>query len=898
MEGQEISRHGDKGSKAWDLGSARWQQRFRFAPGAVPQHRVESLASVETRSHTGGAPSARTLARPANIRRRAAWVVRLHPLWAFLSYAAITALLFHTIVRHLGGRLPSDPGDPVLNTWILWWNSRTVPLTPLWWNAPAFYPSLGVLTFSEHLLGIALISSPVIWLTGDPVVGYNVAFLQSFPLSGLLTYLLCLELTGRRDAAWVGGLAYAFAPYRMSQLAHLQVLSSYWAPLGLFGLHRYCRDGRARWLVVFAFGYAMQGLCNGYFFIFFSVLVALWVIWFVLPFGNPRRLVAIGGAWAVAATVMVPVLLMYRGVHSYYGVRRHLDEITSFSADVLSLVSPARWLDLWGRFHGISRAEGEFWMGLTLALLIAVGLWRSRWLVDRVEPRWLVRVRWGVAILAGVFLAGIAVAVVVGPWEIELLGLRLRSTRTTTPITPALQTLFILAVISPPVVSAWRRRSAFAFYLIAAFLLWLLTLGPYPVLLGKPVLTHGPYLWLMQLPGLDGLRVPARFWTFAMLCLAVAAGLALARAVAPTSRARHLVVAMVAAGLLAEMWSTQAPTARIPARSPALEGMATGPVVELPIHNRDADLAAMFRSMYHGRPVVNGHSGYYAPHYAALAEMLNAFDPAALKRLSGMGVRDVRVDRRNDVDRRCEAYVSRYPDVVRVADDEAEILFRLPPATPDPEWDAPSAYGPALAVAHLRANTNEHLLTMVQDGDLLSRWHTGPQRAGDEVEIELVRARPIGAVVLTLGPYLYDFPRELSIEVSDEGHEWAEAWRGRTALPTYDAGFRDPRRLDVAFPLGGRSARLIRLRQLGQHESYYWSVAELAVLAPAGDFANSPHDRRQPTWQRDFRLRQKRDTTLKSGDRGSLQESARTASGPVVRQSYASLTKRASDGTP
>ena len=120
----------------------------------------------------------------------------------------------------------------------------------------------------------------VFWLTGSPVVSYNVAFLLTFPLSGLAVYLLCFELTHRRDAAWLAGLAFAFAPYRMDQLAHLQVLASYWMPLGLFALHRYYRDPRLRWLALFGVSTLMTGLTNGYFLLFYPPLILFWVLWF------------------------------------------------------------------------------------------------------------------------------------------------------------------------------------------------------------------------------------------------------------------------------------------------------------------------------------------------------------------------------------------------------------------------------------------------------------------------------------------------------------------------------------------------------------------------------------------------------------------------------------------
>ena len=82
-------------------------------------------------------------------------------------------------------------------------------------------------------------------------------------------------LTGRPDAAWVAGLAYGFCPYRIDQLAHLQVLASFWLPLSLLALHRYWQERRPRWLVLFAGAYLLQGLANGYFLLFIPVLLVI-----------------------------------------------------------------------------------------------------------------------------------------------------------------------------------------------------------------------------------------------------------------------------------------------------------------------------------------------------------------------------------------------------------------------------------------------------------------------------------------------------------------------------------------------------------------------------------------------------------------------------------------------
>ena len=93
-----------------------------------------------------------------------------------------------------------------------------MPLTSAWWSGPAFFPAPDTLALSEHLLGLSVLTTPIVWLTGNPVLAYNIAFLLTFLLSAMGAYVLGLTLTKSRGAGFVAGLLYAFAPYRMAQV--------------------------------------------------------------------------------------------------------------------------------------------------------------------------------------------------------------------------------------------------------------------------------------------------------------------------------------------------------------------------------------------------------------------------------------------------------------------------------------------------------------------------------------------------------------------------------------------------------------------------------------------------------------------------------------------------------
>ncbi len=151
---------------------------------------------------------------------------KAHPLaLATLGYVAITIAYTWPLPRHVLDGVAHDAGDPILNAWILWWSTRALPLTAAWWNAPMFYPAAGSFAFSEHLLGELPLAWPVIAATGNALFGYNVALIASYILCGLGAHFLAYTLTRRHDAAFVAGIAYAFAPYRLAQLPHIQVLA-------------------------------------------------------------------------------------------------------------------------------------------------------------------------------------------------------------------------------------------------------------------------------------------------------------------------------------------------------------------------------------------------------------------------------------------------------------------------------------------------------------------------------------------------------------------------------------------------------------------------------------------------------------------------------------------------
>jgi hypothetical protein len=741
-------------------------------------------------------------------------------LYLILSCAATWPL-----VLHLGTHVANDLGDPLLNMWILAWNARQIPLTDQWWNQPQFYPIQGVTAFSEHLLGLWPITGPVLKATNNPILAYNLALFLSFPLAALAGHALGWTLTRRHDAALLAGLAFAFAPYRTAQIAHVQVLSSYWMPLTLVGLIQYFRVRRTRWLILFAIAWLMASLTCGYYFFYLSVLIGLWLAWFVVGREPWRDLARTLGIWAVALALMAPILYGYVRFQRAYGFRRWPNEIAAFSADVAGLLKAADNLILWGWIDVTHRAESELFPGLTIVVLIVAGAivgWKA---AAAGRPR--LRAARILTVLAILFLLVAPTPILFGDWKIEIFGVRLLSVGTPhKPLSVALLLLAAAGALNPSVRAVWVRRSPFAFFVLAAIAMWLLSLGPAPTLLDEPVLYKAPYTWLMYVPGVEGVRVPARFWMLAVLCLAAAAALALARLSLRWPRARVAMATAAAIGIFADglAWpmTTPAPPARSPNRTTATARL------DLPL-SEGHDLKALYWGITHQRPLINGYSGYFAPHYWVLRYLVEHRDHDVLTHLAQFGDLEVVVDLEEEGAEQVRAYVSSYAGSEQVFADERRANYRIRQSS------APIPHrrmeGATLPIAAASASAGAELLPRLTDGDLVSRWEAHrSQQPGDSLTLDLASPKQVRGVELVLGGYVADFPRRLLIETSTDGAAWEEVWSGSGGGPALTGALLHPRVMPLTFQFAPRTARYIRLTQLGSDPVFYWSVAELKVF--------------------------------------------------------------------
>ncbi len=329
-----------------------------------------------------------------------------------LLYLALTVPLTWPLAAHLGTAL-SSWGDPQLQTWILAWDAHALATNPAAvWQAPIFYPYPDTLAYSDHHLVLSLVAAPVIWLTNNPVLAYNLLVGLSFALTGWATHDLAYALTRHRWAALIAGAAFAFCPFRIAQIFHLQLLQTAWLPWLLLAAHRLLTVPDRRWRPALLLGVFLGVQCvTALYYAFFAGLalagyVGLWLagrLWArwrrgaALPWPVLAWLAVSG---AVALAIVVPLTLPYLRVYGTLGVVRSLRELENWSAPLNSFRSVDAGSPLL-RLPGFLPNTGEWVLFPGLLALAAALLGLRRW----ERERWYWR---GLALVAAVLALGTA----------------------------------------------------------------------------------------------------------------------------------------------------------------------------------------------------------------------------------------------------------------------------------------------------------------------------------------------------------------------------------------------------------------------------------------------------------------------------------------------------------
>ena len=331
-------------------------------------------------------------------------------LWVALAGVGLALLATWPLVLHMGSRISPDLGDPVRTAWQVAWVGHAMLHSPgSLFDANAFYPHPLSLAFSDSLLGYG----PAAFFgsgTVGALVRYNLLYLFAWSLCFFSAYLLARELGVGRWGGAAAGIAFAYAPYRVTEAGHLHVISSGGIALALFLLLRgYRRSSRglviAGWLVAawqISLGFTL-GLQFSYLLAALALLAALYW-WRAGRPGLPRQMVAVTliGMAVVGAITVYEARPYLKVADEYPTAKRTIREVKTYSSGPAAFLAASTENRVWASATSFARNdvhsknESVLFPGLTIFVLALIGL--STGLYTR-------RLRWGLA--AGVVICGV-----------------------------------------------------------------------------------------------------------------------------------------------------------------------------------------------------------------------------------------------------------------------------------------------------------------------------------------------------------------------------------------------------------------------------------------------------------------------------------------------------------
>ncbi len=758
------------------------------------------------------------------------------------------------------GKLAALPAkDPLLNSWILSSIRENLEQHQPLFDGRIFYPSGGTLTYSEHLLGFLPLSWPLQKAIENSLVTVNILTLLTFPLAGLFMFLLVRYLTGNSLAAFAAGAIFAFAPYRMAHLMHLNLLSVHWIPLILLYWHRSLSQGKVGDYIAFIILMVVECLSCVQYGIYFLFLLPLMTLLFLakkkkLTVGNERF------GWLLIYSIIVagllPFFLPYMTTLKKLGVIN--TTFPNWSASILSFLTPCPEIHIWRWLNMIfSRGQDRetflfpgvialylAWKGIQFLLKDSEG---ENTCSGEAEKKRKSALRAVEILMAITFILIIAVAATGGlSFSLGQLPVSIHSV---SPLSTFLLVLLVLRIfLDRPVLGTLLRKMRELPFEPSVYLIFVFT--------GIFFTFYGPFVLLgMIVPPFASLRVSARFFSIALFGLSVLSGYgshSILEKVTPGVK-RYAIMLLLTVLIMIESLSIPLPLESIAAPPPMyrmVKGLPEDTVLlELPCEGDEINARYMYYSTFHKKALINGYSGIMPRYWEPMTDIMKAFPSReGIKTMSIFRVSHVTVHYESfpkEERERIRACMDSWPELQSIWSDRDTTLYRFTPSSPSMAGShRETAYPLPRKGWKVEAIPDKGFMEgarNLQDGKLRSYWTNGRAvKKGDCVTVDMGENHEISGICFFQGTDFGFYLRTYQLEGSKDGSKWELLARGYYDPPPFETYFQSPRSpyFFISFPV--TEARFVRMRST-DNGNYPWTVHEVKIYGPkpAGEPAES-----------------------------------------------------------
>jgi hypothetical protein len=687
-------------------------------------------------------------------------------------------------------------GDSLESVYILGWDVHQFFRDPRHlFDANILYPHSASLAFNDHRLIPSLLGAPVVWLSGNPILAYNIVLGLACVFAAMSGRYLARRLGLDEISSWAAGALYAFHTYQINEGPRHNVVFHGFFPLVIDRLIVFFKTGEKRQAFYAAGWMLLQAYSTNYYLLYGCLLTVLVAFCWLLgrPRTTVRRLHVLALAGIVAGLVYLPMVIPYI---SHAEVHQWVRE-PPVGIDLEHYVSTTPTNLIYGSMGTEVRLQirGPHFVGFfSLALAaLALGVW------------------------------------ILGRDEVET---------------------------KSPSLSA---RCWVPFAALIAALLISLSLGREAVLFGRhigPGPYMALYHWV---PGFDLVRIPERFSLLAMLFIALltSRGLMIVRKISKSRYVALLLAALIPLEHLSPLPMTQRMPVgdEVPAVYRWLHGEDTGAVAEVPIRGEGLirkESIEMYFSLFHWKPIIHGYTSYPPILTRILRLMAEEFpSETSLQVLQRVGVDTVVVHHGraegSELYRELPTAVTAghlrqlaefHGAAAHVYEGDRDEVYRIVSL---PKWNAaPMPNGGSYSHSTWRYSATRGDATRATDGDLTTAWEVTRPLVGDEsFDIRFERSTTVSGMVMRLRNNSY-FPTRFRIVGRDsEGRAIRLArFDEEHALQVVDQLLENPGHAILGFDFEDLELTSLSIR-IGEGGTKWdrlpfpgWSVPEIEVWVP------------------------------------------------------------------
>lgn len=214
-----------------------------------------------------------------------------------------------------------DPYDSLLITWIQNWWLHSFSL-----NGNIFYPYQATLAFSDYHLVSTMIAAPFVFLTGEPLVGFNINLILGLTLTGVVTFSLAKQFTKRDAPSFLAGVLVAFSTIHLNYMAHPQIFHLWLVILPILLLFK----KRFKLFSLFFVLAVLNSPLNLYFFLFITTMFVL-----IIRQEVKKTLLVVFVSSIVSGVFLLPFFWVSR----HFNYTRPITDAINFSLQIPDLIN-------------------------------------------------------------------------------------------------------------------------------------------------------------------------------------------------------------------------------------------------------------------------------------------------------------------------------------------------------------------------------------------------------------------------------------------------------------------------------------------------------------------------------------------------------------------------------